>query len=290
MVSVGQQAVAMPTWTKLGLAIVVGLAAVLWLAQFVQGRIAAAVVEGLATRARQEPVRSPRSLEDLPAPVRRYLEHALPADRRGLRLARYEQTGVLRSDPLRDDWMPFTASQMIGPATREFVWIARARVAPLLHVQVRDSLTGGRGAGQVTLLSAIPVASAGASPEMNSGALHRFLAEAVWCPSALLPSQHLQWTTVDESRAIATLTSGSTAVSLEFRFNADNEVAGIYTPGRWGSFGGAYKQVEWEGMFRNYARRQGVLVPGDGEVGWTIDGQWRSVWRGTVVAATLEFQ
>jgi len=282
----------MPTWAKLASAIVVGLAVALWLAQLVQARIGAAVVDGLAARARQEPAsaRAGQSLEQLPAPVRRYLEHALPADRRGLRLARYEQTGTLRTDPLRDAWMPFTASQVIAPGATEFVWTARASVAPLLHVQVRDSLIGGRGAGQVALLSALPVASAGGNLEMNSGALHRFLAEAVWCPSALLPSQHLSWAPVDDQRAVATLTSGSTTVSLEFRFNADNEVSGIYTPARWGSFAGGYRQVAWEGLFRNYSRRQGVWVPGEGEVGWIIDGQWRSVWRGTIVSATLEFR
>lgn len=280
----------MPTWAKVTTAIVVGLAAALWLAQLVLGRIGSTMIDRVADRARQAPASPLPSLEGLPAPVQRYLDHALPADMRGLRLARYEQTGVLRTDPLRDDWIAFTALQHIGARTTEFVWIARADTAALLHVRVTDSLIDGRGAGQVALLSALPIASAGGGPEMNSGALHRFLAEAVWCPSALLPSRHLQWAPVDESRAIATLTNGATTVSLEFRFNADNEVTGIYTPGRWGSFDGGYRQVAWEGMFRNYTRRQGVLVPSEGEVGWIVDGRWRSVWRGTVVSATFEFE
>jgi hypothetical protein len=168
--------------------------------------------------------------------------------------------------------------------------VARVEVAPLLHMQVKDSLISGQGSGQVSLLSAVPVASDGGTLEMNSGSLHRFLAEAVWYPSALLPSSQLTWTPIDDSRAVATLTSGAVTVSLEFRFSPDNEVSGIYTPGRWGSFDGTYKQVAWEGKFRNYSRRNGVLVPTDGEVGWYTDGQWQSVWRGTVAAASMEFR
>ena len=70
--------------------------------------------------------------------------------------------------------------QIARMADRKFLWTARAEIAPLLHVPVKDSLVGGQGSGQVALLSAVPVASADATLEMNSGSLHRFLAEAVW--------------------------------------------------------------------------------------------------------------
>src|SRR5688572_7450692 len=42
------------------------------------------------------------------------------------------------------------------------------------------------GSGHVGLLSAFAVSAAAATPEMNSGSLHRYLAEAVWYPTALL--------------------------------------------------------------------------------------------------------
>jgi hypothetical protein len=281
----------MPFWGKLSLSIIAAFVGVLWVAQSLQARAVAAAAADIEARARQHhaPPSAAGALEGLPPPVRRYLKHALPPDLRGLRLARYEQTGTLRTDPRRDNWTEFTATQVIAPRMLEFLWTAHASIAPLLHVQVRDSFVRGRGAGQVALLSAIPITSAGGTMEMNSGSLHRFLAEAVWYPSALLPSPALTWTPLNDFRALATLTDGTTKVSLEFRFNSDNEVTGIYTEGRWGTFDGTFKQVAWEGTFRNYSRRQGILVPSDGEVGWYIDGEWRSVWRGTVTSASMEF-
>jgi hypothetical protein len=74
------------------------------------------------------------------------------------------------------------------------VWNARVVVARLLHVRVLDSLIEGRGAGHVSFLSAFIVSADAGTPEMNSGSLHRYLAEAVWYPSALLPSRKLRWT------------------------------------------------------------------------------------------------
>lgn len=91
-------------------------------------------------------------------------------------------------------------------------------------------------------------------------------------------------------RALATLVHAGTTVSLEFRFNADDEVVGIYTPARWGSFDGGYRLPPREGRFAGYARIDGVRVPTRGEVGWHRDGQWRPVWRGSVVTAAFEFE
>lgn len=268
------------------------LASAVWFAQLWQQRVLAAFVNTIEVSAKAKNSKGAeiRATDTLPPPVARYLNHVLSAEKRNLRLARYEQVGTLRTDTRSERWMDFTASQVIAPALSEFIWDARVSVMPFLHLRVRDSLIEGRGAGQVTLLSAIPVGGAGGNMEMNSGSLHRFLAEAVWYPTALLPNSSLRWEPIDEARALATLTHGSISVSLEFRFNQHNEVVGIYTPGRWGSFDGGYKQVAWEGRFREYAKCDGVLVPTQGEVGWYNNGEWRAVWRGSVVGAVLEFE
>jgi len=181
--------------------------------------------------------------------------------------------------------MPFTAVQAIASTAAGFLWDARVGVIPGIHLQVLDSLVDGRGAGQVSLLSAIRIASDGGTSQMNSGALHRFLAEAVWSPTVLLPSDTLRWRPIDDSTASATLTAHGVSVSLEFRFNVTGEVVGIFTPGRWGSFGGCYVQKPWEGRFRDYVTVQGMRVPKHGEVGWYDDGVWGSVWECTLLEA-----
>ena len=178
--------------------------------------------------------------------------------------------------------MSFSAEHLVVPPANGFVWDARVTVAPLLHVRVRDSLIEGRGSGLVSFLSAFTLSAAADTPEMNSGSLHRFLAEAVWYPTALVPSPTLAWTAIDETKALATLTDHDVSVSLEFRFAKTGEVTGIYTPGRWGKFADGYRQVPWEGHFRDYREYNGMLLPTEGEVGWYVDGEWRPVWKGTM--------
>jgi len=223
----------------------------------------------------------------LPPPVARYLQWALGSRIGAPAGVEIEQAGELRTDETVERWLRFRAVQVVSPAGCGFVWNAKVALVPLLHVRVVDSLVGGRAAGRVLLQSALAVADAGDEPELNAGALHRLLAEAVWFPWLLLPGEHLQWQAIDAQRARATLTCGALSVALEFRFRPNGEVAAIHTPARWGRFGGRYEQVPWQGHFAHYEERAGMRVPLEGEVGWWRDGQLQLVWRGRVLGYRL---
>jgi hypothetical protein len=225
-------------------------------------------------------------LESVPAPVARYLRLALPSPIH-VQQVRMQQVGALRVDVNSERWRPFEAEHVVVPAATGFVWNARIRIAPLIHVRVRDTLVDGRGAGRVSLLSSFTVAEDAGTPRMNFSSLHRYLAEAVWYPMALLPSPQLAWTEIDEKTALATLTTHGVTVSLEFRFASGGEVAGIYSPGRWGTSPGRYPLLEWEGHFRDYREREGIVVPSEGDVGWHVDKQWHAVWKGRITSFEL---
>lgn len=261
-----------------------GLIAAVWIGSRREGRERSAHVERLMRSAAT--ARAPSGFEELdalPPPVTRYLRRALP-ERRAIRVVRMRQAGRLRTDVRSERWMPFEAEHTAAPQAIGFVWNARVQVAPLMHVAVRDAYVTGEGLGHVSLLSALPVSAARGTPEMNSGSLHRFLAEAVWYPTALLPGPNLRWTALDAGRALATLTDHGVSVSLEFRFTETGEVSGIYTPSRWGTFDGGYEQRPWEGHFHDYRMRDGVLVPTSGDVGWYAGDRWQAVWEGTISA------
>ena len=135
-------------------------------------------------------------LRDLPEPVSRYFTRVLQQEQPIIQLVRFTQVGTLRTDIKGERWLKFEASQLVVPPVIGFLWDARVAIAPLLHVRVRDALIAGLGSGQVSFLSAFTVAAAGGRLEMNSGALHRYLAEAVWYPTALLPSANLRWSAI----------------------------------------------------------------------------------------------
>jgi len=76
------------------------------------------------------------------------------------------------------------------------------------------------------------VADLRGTPEAARGELMRFLAEAAWYPTALLPSQGVIWTAADRASAHATLHDGVTTVTLLFRFNEAGLIESVFAADR----------------------------------------------------------
>lgn len=225
---------------------------------------------------------------DLPAPVARYLRRALPKKIYPIQTVLIEQSGALRTSTSSKNWMDFSARQFVAPIATGFVWNARVQLPLGTHIRVLDSYGFGEGSGRVSLLSAFGVSSASSEPELNSGALHRYLAESVWYPTALLPQSGVSWASKDERSAVATLKDHGIEVSLEFRFSDADEVVAVYSPGRYGRFDGEYRKVGWEGHFTNYREQNGLLIPGRGEVGWYDAGELQLVWKGEINSVHIQ--
>ncbi|HIK53880.1 MAG TPA: hypothetical protein IGS37_01670 [Synechococcales cyanobacterium M55_K2018_004] len=230
------------------------------------------------------------AFSELPPPVARYFRYVLTNGQKFIRVAKIHQSGVLRTSTRTENWLPFTATQLVVPPAVGFVWNAKVKTPLGTHIRVLDSYTAGVGASRVSLSSTFAMASTTGVPELNSGALHRYLAEAVWFPTALLPQCGVVWHPIDDRSALATLTDRGTTVCLTFQFSEVGTVEGVYSNGRFGNFDGEYKQVPWQGCFRDYQVQAGMRVPSYGEVGWYDNGTLQLVWKGHIMNAQYELE
>lgn len=221
-------------------------------------------------------------LSGLPEPVQRYFKHVLKDGQSVINQIELTQHGSLRTSTDSNKWLPFKATQLVSPNSKSFIWYASMKLFPAVYISVEDSLQNGIGSGKVKLFNIFPVTSDSNHKKLNSGALHRYLAEAVWFPTALLPESGVTWTGIDDSSALASLSVKELTVELEFKFNDNNEVEAVYTEGRYGQFDGGYQKRPWQGHFKDYHEINGMKVPSYGEVGWWIDGKLELVWKGEV--------
>jgi hypothetical protein len=228
-------------------------------------------------------------IEGLPHPAARYFRTVLHSGQPIVVGARLVQQGGFRTGDANGGWQPFTATQAVSTWPPGFVWDARIRVAPGLRVHVRDAYVIGAGSMHAAVLGLVPVINAHDTPELAAGALQRYLAEAVWLPTALLPSQGVQWAPIDDSTARATLTHGGTTVSLEFRFNTEGEIVGAFTPSRYREVEGAYEPTPWECRYTTYIERDGMRIPLEGEVEWHLATHRLPYWRGRIREITYEY-
>jgi hypothetical protein len=238
-------------------------------------------VERVPARA---PTFSPEQLAGLPAPVARYFTFALTPGQPLIRRARVRWEGEFRLRP-GGSWRPFTAVQDFMARPPGFVWDATIRVAPLLPARVRDAYVAGEGVMLGKIAALVPVADQRGTPEMAAGALSRYLGEAVWLPTALLPSAGVSWTPIDERTARATLTDGGTTVTADFHFGPRGEIVGASMT-RYRDVNGRGVPTPFEGRYASeYRRVAGMMIPVGGEVAWLLPEGPFAYWRGRIGAA-----
>ena len=220
-------------------------------------------------------------LQGLPGPVQRYLDAALPARTPAIRGLTLAHTGSFNLSADGERWRPFTSTQHVTLAPAGFDWRARIRLLPGLSIRVRDAFVDGEGILEARLLG-LPLARLRGTPELARGELMRFLAEAPWYPSALLPGRDLRWLPVDATSARAELSAAGVIASLLFRFGADGLVESVRAEDRGRTVGGRIIPTPWEGRWSDYVERDGMRVPLRGEVAWMLPGRRHSYWRGLV--------
>lgn len=229
----------------------------------------------------------PSGLGGLPAPVARYLRAVLRDGQPLVSRAVLAQRGTFLVSPRAgaDGWADFTATETFSASPAAFVWDARIRMAPVLDVLVRDAFVDGAGSMEVAMLGAVPLMSVKGTAAISEGALHRWLAEAVWLPTALLPGHGVAWSAVDDSTARATVTSGGVTVSLDYRFGPDGLVSFVYAASRMRDVNGRGVPTPWLGRFGRWEERGGMKIPAEGTVGWVLAEGWQPYWRGEITEA-----
>lgn len=224
----------------------------------------------------------------LPAPVQRYLVFAGVDPGRPIVEMHAMQSGTLRTDVRAARWFAFDATHEVVLPERMFAWRARVRLLGSFALHVRDGFRDGEGYGEVAIGKRLRIAQAHGGA-MNSAALLRYLAEAVWYPDALLPDAGVTWTPVDAQSAQASLSVGESRAELQFFFTENGAVTRVYAPARARKDGKHFVDTPWEASLDDYRTHKGLAVPWCAQVGWWVDGVLQPVWRGALDRVTWQF-
>ena len=230
-----------------------------------------------------------RELGGLPAPVQRYFRAVLKDGQPIVAAANVRHTGTFNMSETGEQWKPFTSTQRVITRRPGFDWDGRIAMAPGLAVYVHDAYVAGEGILHATLLGLVTVVHMRGTPEVAQGELMRFLAEAAWYPTALLPGQGIRWEAVDDTSAKATLKDGDIAVTLLFRFSAAGPIQSVRAEARGRTVNGRVVATPWEGHWQHHELRDGMLVPLEGEVAWVLPEGPKPYWRGRITGIDYEF-
>lgn len=231
-----------------------------------------------------------QNLEALPAPVQRYFRGVLREGQPTVAAVNLTQTGAMNFGNAPQKWKSFTATQRVVTRNPGFDWDARISVMPGVPVYVHDAYIAGDGILHAAVVGLVPMANLRGTGEIAQGELMRFLAEAAWYPTALLPSQGVRWAAVDDHSARATLIDGNNvSATILFGFNEEGLINTGRVEARDRLVGGKVVPTPWLGRYWNYALRDGMRVPLDAEVAWGLPEGVNPYWRGHITRVTYEF-
>lgn len=230
-----------------------------------------------------------RELEGLPAPVKQYFRTVLRDAQPIIAAISMEHVGTFNLSEAAEQWKPFTSTQRVVTHRPGFDWDARISMMPGLPVHVHDAYIAGEGILHAAILGLVSMANQRGTGELAQGELMRFFAEAAWYPTALLPSQGVLWNAVGDHSARATLKDGDLSLTLLFRFNKDGLIDTVRAEARGRMVAGTTVPVPWQCRFWNYAMRDGMQVPLEGEVAWLLPEGAKTYFRGRITKLSYEF-
>lgn len=207
-------------------------------------------------------------LKLLPAPAQRYFRYALKDGQKhvGRVLISLKGTFKLKES---DQWTPFEARQYSETRKPAYVWHATLRPLPYVWTEARDLFYQGRGSSVNRLYSAAEL-SYDSGREADLSALARYITEAPWYPTALLPSEHVSWQAVDSGSARAVFRYNGYIVSVIFTVNERGEIMKAMTGDRYRKVKGKHEQMPWTAQYMNYREIDGMRIPMKVETAWTF--------------------
>ena len=228
-------------------------------------------------------------LQGLPVPVQLYFQRALKPGQKIVAGVEIRHVGTFNMSPHGQRWRPFSSDQSVVTQRPGFVWSGRINLFAGAAAFVHDAYVAGHGILRPTLLGLFSLGKQQHGDALDRAELIRYLAEAAWYPTALLPSQGVSWSPVDEHSANATLRDGRSIVTLLFRFNEHGMIASASSDARGAVDAGVLVMRPWEGRWSTYRRREGMRVPTSGEASWLVHGRRMPYWRGAVTSLTYGF-
>lgn len=205
-------------------------------------------------------------LKKQPPSVQKWMISAGVVGKERINTAWISQEGTMKTEEGKA-WMPFMAEYYYTLDKPGFVWYTRVQAAPLVFLIGRDKLFKGQGSMLIKLFSLITVANS-KGPEINQGALLRFLAEIMWFPTAAL-NEYISWEQLDDNSAQATIKVGDVTASGTFTFNEDGMPV-EFKAQRYMSKNKGYSLETWKAAARDFNVSNGIMTPTYVEVTWEL--------------------
>ena len=198
-------------------------------------------------------------LNGVPEPVKRYFKYVLKDAMPYISSVSLKHKGVFKTN-LKSGFINITGKQYFSVQKPQFIWKGTT-----LFFTARDSFIADKGNLKVSLFNIFTVVDA-KGREINEGEMQRWLAESVWFPTNLLPSESITWIAIDENSARLSFRYKEISFDFIVIFNAVGEIVTMETL----RFMTDQKREKWLCRLADYKDINGVKIPFSAEAVWKL--------------------
>ncbi len=208
-------------------------------------------------------------LAGLPAPMRRYLIKSGVVGKTIPTIIRVRQTGRIRGKP-DAGWMTFEADQVYSTNPPAFVWRPYFPRKGRALVIGRDAYLDGKGSIDMKMLGIAAIANA-RGPDIDHGALMRYLNEMMWFPMAYL-GDNVRISAIDDHTVEISLTDRGVTARAQLIFDSDDRLIDFQAMRIEASTG---RMQPWATPLTGYGAFSGLTLPNKGSARSTLpDGDF----------------
>lgn len=194
----------------------------------------------------------------LPEPILRYFTYAVGEQLTKISYVRLKHEGVFRTNP-KQDWKQIKGQEYFSIQNPGFLWFGKVPVFSAI-----DKYINGKGNLKVKLFSLIKIVDE-TGDKIDQSELLRFLGEAPWYPTALLPSEQVTWESIDSNSAKILFTDHNMTVTGIFQVNSNGQITRFQAK--------RYYQdtlQTWIGTYTDYQSVKGLNIPFSVKVTWNL--------------------
>jgi hypothetical protein len=206
----------------------------------------------------------PDMLNDLPAPVQRWLTYSGVVGREVIQTAYLKQTGEMKLNPDQEKWIKSEAEQSFNAIQPQFIWRVKTSMFGL-PVVGRDDYNDGQGKMLIKLVGLIPVVNLGGNQNLSESTMQRYLGEIIWFPTAAL-SPYITWEPIDDVSALAIMEYAGIKGTATFYFDQNGKPVRVLIP--------RYRDIndeeptDWEAEIIEVEQVNGLMIPVKVEASW----------------------
>ena len=208
-------------------------------------------------------------LNNLPEPVKLWLTKIGAVEKNRISAVRLSQKGLMKLEPEQKDWYKPQAAQYTTVSKPGFLWQVDLAVLPVINTKGRDLFYLGNASMLIKIASLLPVVEQGSNDKINESALHRFLLELPWYPTAAL-NDYLDWEEIDSTTARATINYQGVEASVIFKFDREGNLISTEAM-RYKESDESAERLRCTGELKEYKEVDGIMVPMEIDVSWHLE-------------------